>query len=86
VFLARQGESKQNIKNEITQRFAYGLDRTLDEIRPTYHFDVSCQGSVPQSIIAFLESTSYEDAIRKGLVAFTVPEFDEFLKRVSAVH
>ena len=67
VFLARQGDSKQTIKHEITQRFSYDLDRTLDQIRPAYRFDVSCRGSVPQSIVAFLESDSYEDAVRKAI-------------------
>jgi ADP-ribosylglycohydrolase len=67
VFLARQGESKQNIKQEIARRFSYDLNRTLDEIRPAYHFDVSCQGSVPESIIAFLESDSFEDAVRNAI-------------------
>jgi len=67
VFLARQGESKQNIKQEIARRFSYDLDRTLDGIRPAYRFDVSCQGSVPESIIAFLESDSFEDAVRKAI-------------------
>jgi ADP-ribosylglycohydrolase len=43
------------------------LGRTLDDIRPHYHFDVSCQGSVPEAIIAFLESTGYEDAIRNAV-------------------
>jgi len=52
---------------EISQRFAYDLNRTLDEIRPSYHFDVSCQGSVPEAVIAFLESESYEDAVRKAI-------------------
>jgi ADP-ribosylglycohydrolase len=44
--------------------FDYDLDRTIDEIRPTYDFDVSCQGSVPEAIIAFLESADFENAIR----------------------
>jgi ADP-ribosylglycohydrolase len=43
------------------------LDRTLDEIRPTYVFDVTCQGSVPEAIIAFLESNDFEDCIRKAI-------------------
>lgn len=46
--------------------FGYDLDRTLDEIRPGYTFDVTCQGSVPEAIIAFLESEGYEDAVRKA--------------------
>ena len=48
-------------------RFDYDLSRTLDEIRPTYHFDVSCQGSVPEAIIAFYDSGNYEDAVRKAV-------------------
>jgi len=64
VFLARKGYGKQYIKDYITTTFSYDLDRTVEEIRPTYRFDVSCQGSVPEAIIAFLESTDFESAIR----------------------
>ena len=64
VYLARVGKSKQMIKEYIETLFGYNLDRTCDEIRPTYQFDESCQGTVPESIIAFLESTDYESAIR----------------------
>ncbi|MBI2510290.1 MAG: ADP-ribosylglycohydrolase family protein, partial [Betaproteobacteria bacterium] len=67
VFLARTGASKEHIRGEISNRFGYDLDRTLDEIRPHYSFDISCQGSVPESIIAFLESNNVEDAIRKAV-------------------
>ena len=67
VFLSRKGDSKEHIKREISKRFAYNLNRTLDEIRPGYRFDVSCQGSVPESIIAFLESNNFEDAVRKAI-------------------
>jgi len=67
VFLARTGKSKEDIKWEIGKRFAYNLNRTLDEIRPRYHFDESCQGSVPESITAFLESEDFEDAVRKAI-------------------
>ncbi len=67
IFLARSDANKDVIKEMITTAFGYDLDRTLDEIRPSYHFDVSCQGTVPESIIAFLESTDYEDAIRKAI-------------------
>jgi len=67
VFLARKGKGKVAIKEEIGTRFGYDLDRTLDEIRPSYKFDVTCQGSVPESILAFLESDSYEDAIRNAV-------------------
>ncbi len=67
IFLARQGKSKQDIKDYITQTFDYNLDFTLDEIRPTYKFDVTCQGSVPQAIVAFLESSDFESAIRLAI-------------------
>ena len=64
VFLARTGKSKQEIKEYVESTFGYNLCRTCDEIRPNYQFDVTCQGSVPESIIAFLESTDFESAIR----------------------
>ena len=64
IFLARKGKSKLEIKEYIEKTFGYNLSRTCDEIRPDYHFDVTCQGSVPESIIAFLESTDFESAIR----------------------
>jgi ADP-ribosylglycohydrolase len=67
VFLARSGKNKASIKQEISHRFAYNLNRTLDQIRPDYSFDISCQGSVPEAIIAFLESKDFEDAIRKSI-------------------
>ena len=67
VFMAKNGKSKQDIKERITELFHYNLDRTLDEIRPHYHFDVTCQGSVPEAIISFLESTSVEDAVRNAV-------------------
>jgi ADP-ribosylglycohydrolase len=67
IFLARTGNSKARIRQYIEKTFGYALQETLTQIRPTYEFDVSCQGSVPQSIIAFLESTSYEDAIRNAI-------------------
>jgi len=67
VFLARSGKSKEEIRQKIGELFAYDLNRTLNEIRPSYYFDVSCQGSVPEALIAFLESEGLEDAIRKGI-------------------
>ena len=67
VFLARTGRTKKEIRNFITNEFSYNLYRTIDEIRPGYEFDVSCQGSVPEAIIAFLESEDVEDAIRKAV-------------------
>jgi ADP-ribosylglycohydrolase len=67
IFMARKGKSKAEIKDAITLKFDYDLERTLDKIRPVYSFDVSCQGSVPETIIAFLESTDFEDAIRNAI-------------------
>ena len=64
VYMARTGKSKHEIKKFISETFQYNLNRTIDEIRPDYEFDVSCQGSVPPAIIAFLESSDFENAIR----------------------
>ncbi|MCD8300640.1 MAG: ADP-ribosylglycohydrolase family protein [Clostridiales bacterium] len=60
-------ECKKRIKEHIETEYGYDLGRTLDEIRPNYSFDVSCQNSVPQAIVAFLESSDYEDAIRNAI-------------------
>jgi len=67
IYLARNGKSKQEIKDYISKNFGYDLNRTCDEIRPYYNFDGSCQGTVPEAIIAFLESTDFESAIRLGV-------------------
>ena len=60
-------ECKKRIKKHITQRYGYDLSRSLDEIRPNYSFNETCQETVPQAIIAFLESTDFEDAIRNAI-------------------
>ena len=67
VFLCRQGKSKQEIKEYVERTFGYNLHRSIAEIRPRYGFDVSCQGSVPEAIIAFLEGNSFEDVIRLAI-------------------
>jgi ADP-ribosylglycohydrolase len=67
IFLARNGESKEGIKTFIEKTFDYDLSRHVDEIRPTYEFDVSCQGTVPQAIRAFIDSCDFEDAIRTAV-------------------
>ena len=67
VYLARTAKSKTQIRQQISGRFGYDLDRSLDDIRPGYSFDISCQGTVPEAIIAFLESENYVDAVRKGI-------------------
>ena len=63
IYLAKIGASKEEIGSYIRENY-YMMGRTLDEIRPKYRFHGDCQGSVPQSIVAFLESTDFEDAIR----------------------
>lgn len=66
VFMAKNGASTDEIKRKI-ERDYYSLDFTIDDIRDTYTFDVTCQGSVPQALRAFLESTTFEDAIRTAI-------------------
>ena len=67
IFMARQHKSKDEIRDYIETSFGYNLHRTCDEIRPTYQFDVTCQGSCPEAIIAFLDSHDYESAIRLAI-------------------
>lgn len=67
IFLARTGQSKADIKAYIASTCAYDLDRSLDQIRPVYQFNESCQQTVPEAMIAFLESTDFEDAIRNAV-------------------
>ena len=67
IYMARNGSSKEEIKEYIEREFHYNLDRTLDEIRPGYHMDETCQRTVPEAIIAFLESKDFEDAIRNAV-------------------
>lgn len=64
IFMARNGSSKEEIKKYIENEFHYDLNRTLDEIRPSFHMDETCQKTVPEAIIAFLEARDFEDAIR----------------------
>jgi ADP-ribosylglycohydrolase len=64
IFMSRTGASKEEIRNYVTNNFGYDLSRSCDQIRPGYEFDVSCQGTVPQSFAAFLESNDFESAIR----------------------
>lgn len=67
IFMARNGSSKEEIKKYIENEFHYDLNRTLDEIRPSYHMDETCQKTVPEAIIAFLEAKDFEDAIRNAV-------------------
>jgi ADP-ribosylglycohydrolase len=67
VFLARIGKTKSQIRDYIQKEFEYDLNRTIKDIRPNYSFDLSCQGSVPEAIIAFIDSTDYESTIRLAI-------------------
>ena len=66
VYLLRQGTDKPALRQWV-ESMGYSLDFTIDEIRPVYQFDVSCQGSVPQAIVAFLEAEDFESALRLGV-------------------
>lgn len=67
VYLARTGADKAMIRTRIESQFGYDLARTVESIRLTYEFDVSCQGTVPEALIAFLDAESYEDAVRNAV-------------------
>jgi ADP-ribosylglycohydrolase len=64
VFLARTGSTKDQIRDYVAKTFSYDLGRTCDQIRPGYAFNETCQETVPEAIIAFLESEDYEGAVR----------------------
>lgn len=67
IYMARNGSSKEEIKEYIEKEFRYDLDRSLDKIRLGYHMDETCQKTVPEAIIAFLEARDFEDAIRNAV-------------------
>jgi ADP-ribosylglycohydrolase len=67
IFRARIGQDKEAIRKAVQDRYGYDLSRTIDAIRPGYRPDITCQGSVPEAIIAFLDSTSFEDAVRNAV-------------------
>lgn len=67
IFMARKGADHREIRAETGARFGYDLSRGLDKIRPDYGFDVTCQGTVPEAIIAACESTGFEDAVRNAV-------------------
>ena len=64
IFMARNGKSKEEIRNYISTKYGYNLNRTCEEIRPVYNWDSSCQGTVPEAMVAFLDSTDFESSIR----------------------
>jgi len=67
IWLARNGSDKPVIRREVETRFGYDLSRSVEEVRAVHRFDETCQGSVPEAIIAFLDSTDFEDAIRNAV-------------------
>ncbi len=67
IYLARMGSSKEDIKNYIESKYGYDLSRNWDDLHLTYRWDSSCQGTVPEAIIAFLSSSNFEDAIRRAV-------------------
>ena len=67
IYLALTENSKPEIKSYIESKYGYDLNRTLDEIRPIYQFNETCQETVPEAIIAFVESNDFEDAIRNAI-------------------
>lgn len=64
IFLARQGKSKQEIRDYVEKTFNYDLSRSLEEIRPTFTFDETCQRTVPEAITCYIEGKDYEDVVR----------------------
>lgn len=67
IYLARHGATKREIKSYVEENFHYDLSRQLDDIRPTYSYDMSCQHTVPQALLAFLEGANFEDVIRSAV-------------------
>lgn len=67
VFMARNKATKKDIRDAISKRFGYDLSRHIEEVRPRYRIDLTCPGSVPEAIIAFLDSEGFEDAIRNAV-------------------
>ena len=67
IYLARHGATKEEIKSYVEEQFHYDLSRQLDDIRPTYSYDMSCQNTVPQALLAFLEGANFEDVMRSAV-------------------
>lgn len=67
VFMARHGETKRRIRESVAARFGYNLSGSVDQLRPTYQFDESCQGTVPAALVAFFDSHDFEDTVRKAI-------------------
>jgi ADP-ribosyl-[dinitrogen reductase] hydrolase len=67
VFLAKNGRNREEIRSYVESAFGYDLHRRIEDIRPRYYYDQSCESSVPEAIIAFLDSTDYEDSLRLAI-------------------
>ena len=67
IFMARQGSDSSEIRLAISQQFGYHMDRTPDDIRPTYRFNETCQETVPQALVCALKASDFEDAIRNAI-------------------
>ena len=67
IYLARTEKSRNGIRDYVINRYGYDMRRTIEDIRQSYRYDMTCQGSVPEAIIAFLESENFEQAIRKAI-------------------
>ena len=67
IYWARRGQEKKHIRENLQARFGYDLSAGIDDLRPAYEFDETCQGTVPAAVAAFLDSSDYEDAIRNAI-------------------
>jgi ADP-ribosylglycohydrolase len=67
IFMARSGATKEQIRETISSRYGYDLSRSIDDLRPTYRLNLTCPGSVPEAMIAFLDSDGFEDCIRNAV-------------------
>ena len=67
IFMARNGATKEEIRDYISSKYGYDLSKTWEYWHPIYHWESSCQGTVPQAMISFLDSTDFEDAMRKAV-------------------
>ena len=67
IWRALRGEGAETVRGKITARYGYDLDRSVEAIRPSHRFDVTCQGTVPAAVICALDSTSLEDAVRNAV-------------------
>ena len=67
IWLALQGEAADVLRREIAERYGYDLERSLEDVRPSHRFDVTCQGTVPTALICAFESVSFEDAVRNAV-------------------